>query len=420
MALRFSTPIHFNFTDKETVEFSSIEDCQQWAEHERQIWRGIQEQWNNSSLPKKKQNLDFNSQIKPYDDLYNACASALSANDADSHKDTLIAHLQKIKNAFCVRASSVVGKKVLALAEKDLWAALMTMCGLNPNFFATMEWLAQPIMNQSTAESKQRFTNIIQGFANAFTLERGEGLPQATIDAVENAVKNAELSNISFQDKLREQEDIILEAKNSVEKVSEAAKQQEEKIDGDFKNLSARIEADLKVITDNAKAEIDTLKTQIALHEPIKYWKDAFVSYRLASTGWATAFFLMIVVTGCSFVVYARSLVASGVIDLHKIGIEEAIIFFMIPMFFGVWIIKVLAKRYQANFHLMNDAKNREVMTKAFLSLAAGNHASAQDKILMLNALFRPTPDIKYDDDAPVHWFDILADKIQDQKGKKD
>lgn len=32
----------------------------------------------------------------------------------------------------------------------------------------------------------------------------------------------------------------------------------------------------------------------------------------------------------------------------------------------------------------------------------------------------RPTPDIKYDDDAPVHWFDILADKIQDQKGKKD
>ena len=420
MTLSFSAPINFNFNDKETVDFLSVEDCQRWAERERQTWRLLQEKYNNSLLPKKKQNLDFNSQIKPYDDLYNVCASAITASDADAHKDTIIAHLQKIKSAFCVRSSSLVGKKVLALADKDLMAALMTMCGLNPNFFPTMEWLAQPIMNHSTPESKQRFTNIIQGFANAFTFERGEELTQATIDAVHSAVKGAELSNISFQDKLREQEEIIADARLSVEKVSQDAKKQEIKIDEDFKNLSSRIEADLKVITDNAKAEIAALKTEIALHEPIKYWKDAFDSYRLSSTGWATAFFVMIVVIGCSFVGYTKSLVANGVVDLLKLGIEEAIIFFMIPMFFGVWIVKVLAKRYQANFHLMNDAKNREVMTKAFLSLAAGNHVSAQDKILMLNALFRPTPDIKYDDDAPVHWFDILANKIQDQKGKKD
>lgn len=262
--------------------------------------------------------------------------------------------------------------------------------------------------------------NIIQGFANAFTLERGTALHQATIDAINNAVKSAELSNRSFQDKLRDQEDVILEAKRTVERVSQEAKQQEAAIDKDFKSLSTRIEDELKLITDNAKAEIDALKTEIALHESIRYWNDAFKSYSVASTGWATAFFVMIVVIGCSFVLYTKSLVANGVVDLHKLGIEEAVIFFMIPMFFGVWIVKMLAKRYQANFHLMNDAKNREVMTKAFLALAAGKHAAAQDKILMLNALFRPTPDIKYDDDAPVHWFDILANKIQDQKSKRD
>ena len=86
MALNFTSPINFNFNDTEAVEFSSVEQCQQWAEQERFAWKALQEKFTASNLSPKKYRFDFTSQIKPYENLYNSCSEAVATGNAEQYR----------------------------------------------------------------------------------------------------------------------------------------------------------------------------------------------------------------------------------------------------------------------------------------------------------------------------------------------
>lgn len=67
----------------------------------------------------------------------------------------------------------------------------------------------------------------------------------------------------------------------------------------------------------------------------------------------------------------------------------------------ALWIGRLLTKLYLSEHHLRNDASERATMTTTYLALTTGSAASAEDRSIILNALFRSTPDGIVKDEGP-------------------
>ena len=66
------------------------------------------------------------------------------------------------------------------------------------------------------------------------------------------------------------------------------------------------------------------------------------------------------------------------------------------------WIGRILTKLYLSEHHLRNDAEERAVMTTTYLALTNEGAAAETERQIVLNALFRPTPDGIVKDDGPT------------------
>lgn len=66
------------------------------------------------------------------------------------------------------------------------------------------------------------------------------------------------------------------------------------------------------------------------------------------------------------------------------------------------WIGRILTKLYLSEHHLRNDAEERAVMATTYLALTNEGAASETERQIVLNSLFRPTPDGIVKDDGPT------------------
>ncbi|EZP57284.1 DUF6161 domain-containing protein [Sphingomonas sp. RIT328] len=75
------------------------------------------------------------------------------------------------------------------------------------------------------------------------------------------------------------------------------------------------------------------------------------------------------------------------------------------------WIGRLLTKLYLSEHHLRNDAEERATMTTTYLALTGENAAGEADRQIILNALFRSTPDgiVKEDGPADIGLQGLLA-----------
>ncbi len=74
------------------------------------------------------------------------------------------------------------------------------------------------------------------------------------------------------------------------------------------------------------------------------------------------------------------------------------------------WLLKVLARFVQSNSILADDSRQRQAMTRTYLSLVADkdSQVTREDRIIMLNAIFRPLPGAQSDEVAPPTVLDLL------------
>lgn len=82
----------------------------------------------------------------------------------------------------------------------------------------------------------------------------------------------------------------------------------------------------------------------------------------------------------------------------------------------GLWLLRVLVRLYLASVHLQQDAKERAVMATTFLSLIENEKTqqhvkAAEDRILILQALFRHSSDGVIVDDAMPDWAATLLSR---------
>ena len=95
-------------------------------------------------------------------------------------------------------------------------------------------------------------------------------------------------------------------------------------------------------------------------------------------------------------------------ISSEKIYIYGIIILSLIGS--AAWIIRLISRIYIQNLNLYADAKHRAVLVRLFLALQneGGVKADEKERVLLLNALFRPIGESKDDDLAPPSLLDLL------------
>ena len=173
------------------------------------------------------------------------------------------------------------------------------------------------------------------------------------------------------------------------------------------------------------QGEWDALKRvydeQLALLAPTQYWAERAVTHRKVAIGFAMAFGLLLAASIGIFVWLAMP-------HLFEVAVQKdvspilALIPVAVPAFAGIWVLKMLSRLLSENLQMMRDAKERETMVKTFLALMRDDTAGKtlvkdDDRILILHSLFRPSSVSAIDDAPPVHWFDILTNKVSG-KGK--
>ena len=91
----------------------------------------------------------------------------------------------------------------------------------------------------------------------------------------------------------------------------------------------------------------------------------------------------------------------------------QRIVVLIIPTFLIVWFLRITVRLFLTNSALADDAEERVTMVKTFRALLEHEEKmDPQDRILMLQALFRPAANASDDDGAPPNWFDVLVNRV--------
>lgn len=173
-------------------------------------------------------------------------------------------------------------------------------------------------------------------------------------------------------------------------------------------------------IKDNTATDWEKLKKvydeQLALLAPTQYWADRARTHRKAAIAFATAFGVLLIAAISSFAWLAMPHLFALSSDKNT-NVILALVPVIVPAFAGIWVLKILSRLLSENMGMMRDARERETMVKTFLALMRDDTAGKSlikddDRILILHSLFRPSSVTASDDAPPVHWFDLLTNKI--------
>ncbi len=163
--------------------------------------------------------------------------------------------------------------------------------------------------------------------------------------------------------------------------------------------------------------ELDELHTQyenyLLLQGPSRHWK------RVAESSWkyavgAFSLFVALLLLPATIIAWHWNAVSSyidHVVDISKGGLSlAAVAVFTIPVLAYGWVLKHISRVFTQNLLINADAEHRRVMAVTFLGLARRKSVAMgeQDRALILNALFRPSPSSPHDDGPPSGLLELF------------
>lgn len=137
---------------------------------------------------------------------------------------------------------------------------------------------------------------------------------------------------------------------------------------------------------------------QMKLKAPVEYWRTKAGEHRTAAKilrNWLVGFFALMI--GAYVIGFAglHQQLASFLLQFQ--GSTGALLVmsaaFALLASLPLWVGRLLVKFYLSEHHLATDAKEREIMTQAYLALTSDGAVDEKDRSLILAALFRSTPD---------------------------
>lgn len=155
------------------------------------------------------------------------------------------------------------------------------------------------------------------------------------------------------------------------------------------------------------KTIIETYDKKLALQAPVEYWKNrSFWSYCIAG-GLAVTFFLLILIIFYNFEPMAKD-VAKGLTDKDYYPLIQ----FASITLVAIWSLRIIVKIFYSKLHLAEEAKEKEMFIKTYLSLLRDSDGiqDASDRHLILQSIFSPSKNgIIQDDGLPMNVIENIV-----------
>lgn len=148
----------------------------------------------------------------------------------------------------------------------------------------------------------------------------------------------------------------------------------------------------------------DAYREQMGLKAPVEYWQTKASKHKTSEIWarvWVLLFFPIALLgmaiafnnTAVSLLNAAQAAQAPGAAPFPSAVFIIASAGLASCAGLVFWVGRLLTKLYLSQHHLRQDADERATMTQTYLALIENNAASTEDRQVILNALFRNTPD---------------------------
>jgi ribosomal protein S20 len=383
------------FGNTRELHFADTEDIHRWLDAEEPCWPNAQSRIKNSQLNQIwGEQVGCFSNIRTYVKKFEASIAQEDENGGAENFSFLNKWFQKLVRGTVLTSDHAYYPVIAELVESNIEAAAYVLGAARSDGDQQLKgWFAA---NQFPIQA-----------LNALILNRGK--TEKSADWLAPQRKELGQLKSDYQTKLNELRAVFNEQirANTEQHRQEGVAQEQRQSDwGRWKTELSEEWVKLKKVYDE----------QLALQAPTQYWSQRAKTHRSIAIGFAIAFGLALTGGVAAFVCWAMP----GL--LNAAGNKDASVLLtlaplLVPVFASIWVLKILSRLLSENLQLMRDARERETMVKTFLALMRDDQSGKalvqdNDRILILHALFRPSSLSAVDDAPPVHWFDILTNKV--------
>lgn len=174
-----------------------------------------------------------------------------------------------------------------------------------------------------------------------------------------------------------------------------------------FQQILLKQEDELKSLVSSAKTEWNDLRktydNSLALRSPVTYWTRKATTHKWLAWAYVVA---TIIVAWASIYILVQEvkdmlIVPKGIKDPESWHPEYWRLAILVTSgLFCVWVIRILVRLLLSNVHLLTDAKERVTMVQTYLALLRRDKLKDEERMFILQTLFRPTPTGIVKDDA--------------------
>jgi Family of unknown function (DUF6161) len=191
------------------------------------------------------------------------------------------------------------------------------------------------------------------------------------------------------------------------ETTNSAINTKQEELDIYYTELQTQFDTFKSEKKEEFQAIIDTYDKKLALQAPVEYWKKRSLwSYGIAAV-LAVVFIIAVWVIFAKFEPMAKD-VAAGL----KVKDYYPLIQFASITLIAIWLLRIIVKIFYSKLHLAEEAKEKEMFIKTYLSLLREGDGIKDDtdRHLILQTIFSSSQNgIIQDDGMPTSIIDALA-----------
>jgi hypothetical protein len=390
------------FASERKLKFTSTEDVRRWLETEEPFWKELHQKITNNSIKSLLgQQVNFFNGVR---------------NNLQSLENTFSNNQQSQFNQFnqnLVKSFDALGRGTVLASRAALYPAIVEIEKNDPNCAGLLYLAARSDADQYLGHFGQNGQNIQFKTLLEFVLN----YPLAKKSKDWLAPQRNEL--VALRD---EHQAILHNLHNDFLAQKTAIEYQQTEANSAH---TARVE-DWKQFIIDKETDWGNLKKvydeQLALRAPTQYWKDRAESHKINAIGFASAFSLVLIVAVIIFSCLGMPFLIDKSPD-NTTSLISSLVPIVVPAFIFIWVLKILSRLLSENIGLMRDARERETMVETFLALMRDDADGKplikdDDRILILHSLFRPSSITATDDAPPVHWFDVLTNKLSGKDSK--
>lgn len=356
------------------VKLNSIEEAQQWVERELEFWQEFDSKTSGVMGHRNILQLQLNTPARIRQSLAEAQISAKPIeSEALGRAKALIRGYQEYASLHSQNAVA----KALTNTVKDGFER-ETAIGVLAGVIGTSGQTILEIMLSQEQKGHLELGKTLAGYATGFA--------QHTVNDMDVSEHRAKLKDQSH--KLSQ---LLAQSENERDtiKMEDLKLATELKEDRDTRRKSWN--EFVKETTSQVETLKNTYEEKLKLEAPANYWKEEATSRGRKAIWWLMAFAglasCIVGTTVCYGPQFLERLAAVQDIEaLTSFGIVT------VPALASLWTLKQFARMLVNNLERSTQAKWRETMTTTYLALrkGEGTNLHQEDRLIILNALFRP------------------------------